>query len=105
MRKIVNTFITGETRYGITMEINNLNVVIVTLYKEGSTYSGNWIEQSQIYGHQINHGEKIIYVRDNHRHTCFNLETSELEAAELYTISWLETLSYETIRYHASFLE
>lgn len=65
MRKIVNTFITGETRYGITMEINNLNVVIVTLYKEVSTYSGNWIEQSQIYGHQINHGEKTVYVRNN----------------------------------------
>ncbi len=105
MRKIVNTFIAGKTRYGITIEINDEKIVIVKLYKEGSPYSSNWSKQSTIYGHQINHGEKIIYVRDNHRHTCFNLETSELEAAELYTISWLETLSYETIRYHASFLE
>ena len=101
---MINTFITGETRYGITIRIVSINTIIVKLYKEGSPYSGNWSEVSTIYGHKINHGEKIVYVRDNHRHTSFNIETSELEAAEIYTISWLKTLSYGAIVYHASFL-
>lgn len=103
MRKIINSFNLGTNRFGVTLEIvspaSNVNVIVARLYKDDNC---NWVELSVIYGQPMYQGRKIIYLQNEQKRTEFNMEASELKAAEIHTIEWLKSLSYEKIRYLSS---
>lgn len=106
MRKIVYTFKVNKNRYGVSLYINDISpkgVIIVSVYTEDN-YS-KWKYLSTIYGHKINNGEKIIYVGATESSEYFNIFSSELIAAEIHVISWLESLEYPQILEYSSMLE
>ena len=105
--KIVYTFRVNESRYGVALSISTApvaGVIEASVYKDALPLN-NWKPSFMIFGHNINAGEKIIYVSDVGSPECFNAFTSELMAAEKQAISWLESLEYPQILGYSSMVE
>ena len=106
-KKIVYTFRVNNNRYGVALSISTTppeGVIEVSGYKDALPFD-NWKPSFMIFGHIINNGEKIIYVGDVGIPEYFNAYTSELMAAEMHAISWLESLKYPQILQYSSMLE
>ena len=99
--KIVYTFSVNENRYGVALSISitssRYGIIEASVYKDAIPFNNEWKPCFMIFGHKINGGEKIIYVGGAGKPEYFNEFTSEVTAAEIHTISWLESLNYSQI--------
>ena len=99
--KIVYTFKVNESRYGVTLSISitssRYGIIKASVYKDAIPFNNEWKPCFMIFGHKINGGEKIVYVGGAGKPEYFNELTSEVTAAEIQAISWLESLNYSQI--------
>ena len=107
--KIVYTFKVNESRYGVAFSISittsRYGIIEASVYKDAIPFNNEWKPCFMIFGHKINGGEKIVYVGGAGKPEYFNELTSEVTAAEIQAISWLESLNYSQILDYSSMLK
>ena len=107
--KIVYTFKVNESRYGVAFSISittsRYGIIEASVYKDAIPFNNEWKPCFMIFGHKINGGEKIVYVGGAGKPEYFNELTSEVTAAEIHAISWLESLNYSQILDYSSMLK